>query len=73
MQKKGFGLPLEYWFDNQLKDLVNSSIVALKDRGFFNNKGIDLILKNGNITQKWQLVMTELWLKNFFDKGMINE
>lgn len=73
MQKKGFGLPLEYWFDNQLKDLVNSSIVALKDRDFFNNKGIDLILKNGNITQKWQLVMTELWLKNFFDKGMINE
>lgn len=53
--------------------LINSSIVALKDRGFFNNKGIDLILKNGNITQKWQLVMTELWLKNFFYKGMINE
>ena len=53
--------------------LINSSILALKGREFFNNNEIDLILKNGNITQKWQLVMTELWLKNFFDKGIINE
>ncbi|AYJ78402.1 asparagine synthase (glutamine-hydrolyzing) [Aliarcobacter cryaerophilus] len=67
MNKKGFSLPLEYWFDNQLKDLVNSSIQALKNRNFFNKKGIDNILKIGTISQKWQLVMCELWFQQFID------
>ncbi|MCT7560537.1 asparagine synthase (glutamine-hydrolyzing) [Aliarcobacter butzleri] len=73
MQKKGFGLPLEYWFDNQLKDLVNSSIQSLKHRKIFDNHGIENIIQKGTISQKWQLVMCELWFQNFFDKGIINE
>jgi len=68
MNKKGFGLPLEYWFDNQLKDLTNTSIKSLKKREFLNIQGIDNILKHGTITQKWQLVMLELWFQNFFIK-----
>lgn len=73
MNKKGFGLPLDMWFDNQLKELVNSSIASLKNRHILNNKAIDNIMKNGKITQKWHLVMFELWYKNFIEKGFLNE
>ncbi|WP_321470624.1 asparagine synthase (glutamine-hydrolyzing) [Halarcobacter sp.] len=67
MQKKGFGLPLEHWINNQLKDLVYQNIESLKKRDIFLNSGIDFILKNGTSTQKWQLVMFELWYQKFIE------
>ena len=67
MNKKGFSLPLEYWFGNQLKDLVHNSIEALKNRKIFNNNEIDNIMKTATVYHKWQLVMCELWFQNFID------
>lgn len=66
MKKKGFGLPLEYWYKSELKDFINENIVALKNRHFFENIEIDAIVKTNNVRKIWNLVMTELWLQKFF-------
>ena len=65
MDKKGLGLPLEYWLKNDLRELTNDSILKLKNRKIFNNKEIDTILKSNNECKIWQLVSTELWLDKF--------
>lgn len=66
MQKKGFGLPLEYWYNNELKQFINDNINTLKARHLFNNIEIDAIIKTNNVRKIWQLVMTEQWLQKFF-------
>ncbi|MDY7394419.1 asparagine synthase (glutamine-hydrolyzing) [Aureibaculum sp. 2210JD6-5] len=66
MEKKGFGLPLEYWYKSELKDFVQENISLLKKRNFFDNKEIDLIIKTNNVRKIWHLVMTELWIQKFF-------
>ncbi len=66
MQKKGFGLPLEYWYTTDLKDFAIDTLALLKNRHFFNNNEIDTIVKNNNVRKIWHLVMTELWLQEFF-------
>ncbi len=71
MQKKGFGLPLEQWFNNQLKDLVHTSIEKLKKREILLSSGIDFVMKSGSITQKWQLVMFELWYQKFIESEIV--
>ena len=67
MNKKGFGLPLEYWFNNQLKEIVQSSISSLRRRDLFWDRGIESVMSSGSITQKWQLVMFELWYQEFIE------
>jgi len=68
MKKKGFSIPVEKWINNELRDLVNSSIENLKKRGLFHEKKIDAICKkykSRNQKKVWQLVMLELWFHNF--------
>jgi len=67
MDKKGFGLPLEYWYNHELKDFIYDYLNTLKNRNFFNNREIDTIVKSNNVRKIWHLVMTELWLQKFFD------
>ena len=71
MTKKGFGLPLEYWFNNQLKELVESSVTSLKKRDILNTRGIEKLMSKGTISQKWHLVMFELWYQKFMEKRSI--
>lgn len=66
MKKKGFGLPLEYWQKNELKAFIAENISSLKKRHFFENNEIDTIVKTNNVRKVWNLVMTELWLQQFF-------
>jgi len=68
MEKKGFGLPLEYWHNNELKDFISQHIFALKNRHLFDNDEIDAIVKTNNVRKIWHLVMTELWIQQFFKK-----
>jgi len=67
MQKKGFGLPLEYWYKNELKEFISENISNLKNRNLFNNQEIDLVHNAKNVRKIWHLVMTEQWLQKFFD------
>jgi asparagine synthase (glutamine-hydrolysing) len=73
MKKKGFGLPLEYWFNNQLKDLTLTAIESLKNRNIFNNNEITRVMERGTVPQKWQLVMFELWYKKFIEEALVND
>ncbi|MFK5879046.1 MAG: asparagine synthase (glutamine-hydrolyzing) [Flavobacteriaceae bacterium] len=66
MNKKGLRLPLEHWISNDLENIVEDSILKLKNRFIFDNNEIDLILKSTNEQKIWQLVSTELWLEEFF-------
>lgn len=68
MTKKGFGLPLERWFDNELDSMARNAIIGLKSRDMFSCKAINNVLEKGPVFQKWHLVMTELWLRKFVDK-----
>jgi len=66
MKKKGFGLPLEYWYNNELRDFISDNLNALKNRQLFNNKEINCIAVSKDVRKIWHLVMTELWLQEFF-------
>jgi asparagine synthase (glutamine-hydrolysing) len=68
MSKKGFGLPLEYWYKNELKEFISDNISDLKARHLFNNQEIDRAFNSKDVRKIWHLVMTEQWLQNFFDK-----
>lgn len=65
MPKRGFSLPVEYWIDNQLKDLVHESILSLKAANIFENREVDLVMQRKAPYQVWQLVMTALWYQKF--------
>jgi asparagine synthase (glutamine-hydrolysing) len=65
MRKKGLSLPLKNWLSKELKEFTYDHILGLKNRTIFNNKEIDSLLEQQDETKIWQLVSTELWLKNF--------
>ncbi len=65
MNKKGLGLPLEHWINNELRELTFDSIQKLKHRSLFDNNQIDTILKSKDANKIWQLVTTELWIQKF--------
>ena len=69
MKKKGFSLPLNYWYKHELNDFIRDTINSLKNRNFFNNKEINQIIKNNNVSKIWQLVTTEIWLQEFFNSN----
>lgn len=69
MQKKGFGLPLNYWINSQLKDLVETTIQSLLQRNFFNKGAITSIMQSNQHEKKWHLVMFELWYQRFIEQG----
>jgi asparagine synthase (glutamine-hydrolysing) len=73
MKKKGFGLPLANWYSNELNVLAKHSLENLKKRKIFNDKALNLIIDRGSVTHKWQLVMTELWMREFIDKSFFHD
>lgn len=68
--KKGFGIPLAFWFRGGLKDFVFDvlSKEKIKKEGFFQYNYIERLLeehlanKVDNHKQIWTLLMFELWL-----------
>lgn len=65
MKKKGLALPLEHWIKYELKEFTQDAIHDLKSRSIFNSNTIDTILKSNDERKIWQLVSTELWIKEF--------
>jgi asparagine synthase (glutamine-hydrolysing) len=67
--KMGFGIPIEHWLLNELKDLVNDYLSEdkIKSHGFFNYEAIQE-LKNSffsghleNHHKIWYLLMFQMW------------
>lgn len=73
--KMGFGVPIDSWFRNELKDYAHDVLLSEKSvkRGFFKKEEIEKILENHNSTlanyspRIWALIALELWFQEFFD------
>lgn len=73
--KMGFGVPIEKWFREELKDYVHSTLLSEKaiKRKLFKKEEIKKILDNHNSTtvnyspQIWALLTLELWFEEYFD------
>jgi asparagine synthase (glutamine-hydrolysing) len=74
-EKMGFGVPLDYWFRNELKDMVYDVLLDKKtmSRGYFKKEAVGKILDE-HLSNRWNwhnhiwnLLMLELWHRMFID------
>lgn len=73
--KKGFGVPLRKWFQDDLSDFARETLLSktLKNRHFLNVDSIKQLLhehKNTKIDYSlkiWALLTLELWFREYFD------
>ena len=65
--KKGFGIPLKKWLNNDLKSLVEKELSSgkIEKEGILNSQKVKEILKQNNPQQIWTLLVFELWLKKW--------
>lgn len=69
--KQGFGVPLEFWFKDDLKEYVNDTLLSLNSKlsRFLNKKYVsEIIHKNQSSTKDfssriWPLIFFEEWLR----------
>jgi asparagine synthase (glutamine-hydrolysing) len=74
--KKGFGVPLESWFRNELRDLSGDLLLdgRLTARGYFKHGAVSRMLdehRRGVASwhnQLWSLLMLESWHRMFIDE-----
>ena len=75
-KKTGFGVPLRYWLDNNLKKFVDefTSEKIIKKRGIFNYDKLKIIRqlnKDRKIDASYtifSIVCYEIWSQKFIDK-----
>jgi asparagine synthase (glutamine-hydrolysing) len=75
-EKMGFGVPIDHWFRNELRDMAYDVILSEKaiSRGYFKKESIKKILNEHTSgrwnwqNQIWNLLMLELWHRMFIDK-----
>jgi len=75
-KKEGFSVPLNRWFDNELKDIIINVLTDDKTikRGYFNKNVVNKIIrdhlqrKKEYSTQLWILLNLELWHRMFIDR-----
>ena len=73
--KKGFGVPLERWFKNELKDYFKSVLLSEKsiNRGLFKKEEIERLIaehsrgKTNYAHHLWALLTLEHWFREYFD------
>jgi asparagine synthase (glutamine-hydrolysing) len=76
-RKMGFGVPIEHWFRNELKDLARDCLLGAKAvaRGYFRRDYVERILNRHLAGEPyhyliWNLLMLELWHQMFIDRTM---
>jgi asparagine synthase (glutamine-hydrolysing) len=73
--KKGFGVPLDHWFRDSLDSLISETLLSDQaiDRGYFDRHYVGRLLRehragaNNWQHQLWNLLMLELWHRQFID------
>jgi asparagine synthase (glutamine-hydrolysing) len=74
-EKMGFGVPIDYWFRNELKTMVYDILLSDRalQRGYFRKEAVKSILDE-HTSNKWNrqyqiynLLMLELWHRVFID------
>jgi len=69
----GFGVPLDYWFRNELKPLTHDLLLSAdtKSRRFFREDAVKSLVEQHEKKQfdhsarLWALVMLEMWLREW--------
>jgi asparagine synthase (glutamine-hydrolysing) len=73
--KMGFGIPVETWLNQELKDLVldNLGATALRKHGLFNEEAVSRLCRDFFAGRKekylkiWYLLMFQLWYKKWMN------
>ena len=73
--KKGFSLPVDHWFRNELKELAYDVLLSQRatERGLFRQDYVRLLLDEhsgfarDHHTRLWVLLMLELWFQMWID------
>ena len=76
--KMGFGVPTDHWFREELKDLVNDTLLSSRatGRGYFRRDSLEKMLAEHQSGKKnwqyviWNLLMLELWHQMFIDQTL---
>ena len=74
--KRGFSVPLDRWFQNDLKEYAEEIILdrSTLSRGLFDKSAIEQLLKDHQAGVRncgreiWMLLVTELWHRMYIDR-----
>lgn len=76
-KKMGFGVPIDHWFRDELKEMVYDTLLSDKaiGRGYFRRDYIERMLERHQSGETWQyliwnLLMLESWHLMFIDQSM---
>jgi asparagine synthase (glutamine-hydrolysing) len=65
-KKVGFGLPIDDWYSGKLGKVIKKEIRDFVSKtDYFNKKGIEKLMKEGNSLQIWCLFNLALWWKEY--------
>jgi asparagine synthase (glutamine-hydrolysing) len=75
--KRGFGVPIQEWINEQLRDRIRETLTAprTRQRGYVEPRYVDLLLdehrrkRRDHSAQLWALFMLELWHRAFYDRA----
>ncbi|HUT14601.1 MAG TPA: asparagine synthase C-terminal domain-containing protein, partial [Thermoguttaceae bacterium] len=78
--KMGFGVPLDHWFRNELKEFAREVLLdrQTRQRGFFRPEVVTRLLddhQQGRFDHSyrlWALLILELWQREWGEGGMMN-
>ena len=73
--KMGFGVPINHWFRNELKDLLYETVLSDRamQRGYFRRKAVQSLVEDhvrgvfDHSYRLWSLLMLEGWHRTFLD------
>ncbi|MBS4061507.1 MAG: asparagine synthetase B, partial [Bacteroidetes bacterium] len=77
-KKQGFGVPIDSWFRNELRDMVCETLLCRRavERGLFESKTVKKILDQhqsgrfDNSQHIWTLLVLESWQQQFLDNSL---
>jgi asparagine synthase (glutamine-hydrolysing) len=78
--KMGFGIPIDHWFRNELKDLLHDSLLdeTARSRGIFNPNTVQRLIDDhqsgrwDHSYRLWNLVCLEQWQRTFLDQHTVS-
>jgi asparagine synthase (glutamine-hydrolysing) len=77
--KQGFSVPIGHWFRGELRDVIGDVLGSsmARQRGYFNRAFVDRVLhehltgKRDHALRLWQLVVFELWHRQYVDRAAV--
>jgi asparagine synthase (glutamine-hydrolysing) len=75
--KQGFGVPMQHWINQQLRDRVRGTLTEARtmQRGYIRPRYVEVLLdehergRRDHSTELWALFMLELWQRTYLDAG----